>query len=344
MSRLGSLASLPGSSKSQLEQGLLSMSIRYWLRCTGYMPFLVLLLAGCAGSLSMPDPRVQLPHSAARTSVATGVILLQSDDSPAYAEVTREVVRQWKGDLEIVHLNDDGELSSDARALVQNSTKKLVIAVGLNAAREAARLSGKKIVFCQVFNHEEHDLVRPWMKGVSALAPIGKQFRAWKTLDPHLNNVAVIVGPGLRGLLSEAQAAAQENDIRLRYIKVNSDVELRYANSQLGPEVQGLWLVPDNRVLSGEVLREIFALSRSRGRQVLVTNPQLLSFGATLSAESDYADIAAQVLARLRESEGKRSVPGPDIAPLTKAVIKTAEDAHALGPSAVSSSLQSYVL
>lgn len=313
------------------------MPTAYWQRSAAFILLCLLFLAGCAVPLSTSVPRAQAPQPSARIHVYTGVILLQSDDSPAYAEVTREILRQWRGGLEIVHLNDDGELSQDVRQQLQASSKKLVVAVGLPAAREAARLSGKKVVFCQVFNHEEHDLVRPWMKGVSALPPVTQQFRAWKELDPRLSRVAVIVGPGLRALLSEAHAAAQENGMKLRYIQVDSDLGLRYANEQLGSDIQGLWLVPDNRVLSSEVLRDVFALSRARGRQVLVMNEQLLPWGATLSAESDYADVASQALARLRQSAGSTSIPGPDIVPLTKVAVKTnAERVQRFGLTATS--------
>lgn len=290
-------------------------------------------LGGCAGPAAIPDTgSASAPQPSARIHVPTGAIVLQSDDSPAYAEVAREIVRQWRGGLEIVHLDDEGALSADARRQVQTSPKKLVVAIGLAASREAAKLAGKKVVFCQVFNYEEHDLVRPWMKGVSALPPVAQQFRAWKELDPRLTRVAVIVGPGLRGLLAEAHAAARENGISLHYVQVDSDLGLRYAYEHLSKGVQGLWLVPDNRVLSADVLRDVFAYSRAHGRQVLATSEQFLSWGATLTVESDYGDIARQVLARLREGAGSATLPGPDVASLTRANVKTnAERVQNLG-------------
>lgn len=277
-------------------------------------------LAGCASLSPGPDP-VSAPT--VRFHVPTGIIVLQSDDSPAYADVTRELVRQWRGGLEVVHLNEDGDLGAEARGQIQSSGKPFVVAVGLAAARAARSLSGKKVVFCQVFNYAEHDFVRPWMKGVSAVPPVGLQFRAWKAQDPGLARVAVIAGVGLRDLMAEARAAALEHGIKLHHVEVNSDLALRYAYAQLAPEVQGLWLVPDNRVLSVDVLRDVFALSRKRGQQIMVMNDQLLAWGGTLSAESDPADVAGRVLARVREAAGYAAIPGPDITPLTKVNIKS---------------------
>lgn len=276
----------------------------------------LLLLASCAGV--PPTPRAA-PSPPRPPVTPPSLVILQSDESPAYAEVAQAIAARWKGRVTLYPLHPHPAMNEETRARVQSSATQLVVAVGLPAARQARRLSGKKVIFCQVFNYEQAGLVTPWMKGVSALPPFGEQFRAWKALSPDLAAVSVITGKGLQGMMREAVAAANSNGIALRHIEVDSDLELRYAFERTSPEIRALWLIPDNRVLSRDVLRDVLALSQKRKAQVLVFNEQLLDLGGVLSVDTSAGDIAEQVLARLTQAVGaSRGVPGPDVMPLTR--------------------------
>lgn len=276
---------------------------------------LLLLLASCTGLRTPPPEQASMSRP---PSTPPGLIVLQSDESRAYADVTQAIVARWKGKVEVHQLNPYLEIDDETQARVQASAKQFVVAVGLPAARQARRLTGKKVVFCQVFNYEEARLVTPWMKGVSALPPLGEQFRAWKNLSPDLTTVTVITGKGLHGLLRQATAAAKDNGIALRHVEVKSDLELRYAFERTSPEIRALWLVPDNRVLSRDVLRDVLTLGQKRKAQVLVFNEQLLPLGGVLSVDSDADDIAEQVLARITQASRGDALTGPAVTPLTK--------------------------
>src|SRR4030065_1005961 len=97
---------------------------------------------------------------------------------------------------------------------IQTPDAPRFVVIGSPAARMAREVPGKKVIFCQVFNYEDAELVTPWMKGVSATAPVGEQFRVWKSLYPKLTSVGVITGKNLQGLMKEMQAAAKVNQIR----------------------------------------------------------------------------------------------------------------------------------
>jgi hypothetical protein len=72
-------------------------------------------------------------------------------------------------------------------------------------------------------------------------------------------------------------------------------------------------------VLSREVIRDVMAHSVREGKQVAVFSHQLLALGGLVSAESGYADIAEQVLERLKQAHKDTGAP---ITPLTKATIR----------------------
>jgi ABC-type uncharacterized transport system substrate-binding protein len=263
-------------------------------------------LGGCFATQKTPVP---------------GIAVILSDDSPAFVGVQREIGKKFPQRV-VTYTLGDASTYSTVQKKIQSSDLPMIVAIGLPAARLARGLSGKKVVFCQVFNYEDEDLVTSWMKGVSATAPVREQFRVWKSLYPKLTSVGVITGKNLHGLMKEVQAAARENQIRLDHVEVRSDKEMIYAYKQLSPKIQGLWLAPDNRVLSNDVIRDIMAHSVKEGKQVAVFGRELLGLGGLISAETSYADIAEQVLARIRQAQEASGVPGAPVIPLTRTIIK----------------------
>ncbi|MBI3778988.1 MAG: hypothetical protein HY274_08770 [Gammaproteobacteria bacterium] len=265
------------------------------------------LLSGCFATAPAPAP--------------SGIAVLLSDGSPAFTGVQRELRKKYPQPMEAYTLGNETGYSA-VQKKIQSAPEPVVVAIGLPAARVARGLVGKKVIFCQVFNYEDEDLVTSWMKGVAATAPVREQFRVWKSLYPKLSRVGVITGKSLHGLMKEAQTAAGEYKIRLERVEVRSDKETIYAYKQLAPKIEGLWLVPDNRVLSRDVIRDIMAHSVKEGKQVAVFGHELLSLGGLISTETGYADIAEQVLARVRQAQEASGVPGEPVMPLTRAVIR----------------------
>ncbi|MCK7580116.1 MAG: hypothetical protein MZV65_33550 [Chromatiales bacterium] len=151
---------------------------------------------------------------------------------------------------------------------------------------------------------------------------LAEPFRLWKLIDPRLVRIGVITGPQLTPMVSEARAAAGAAGFELEHVVVRSDKETLCAFERLLPRIQGLWMVPDNRVLSAAVIRDLLSLAVREGRPVLGFRHELLALGALLSAESDPADVAAQALARARARPAGSTVPGPALTALTRADVR----------------------
>lgn len=280
------------------------------------LPALVVLAAasGCAQlnrSVLVPKPQP-----------AKEIAILLSEETPAFADVAREIAGRYKGAAEIYRLDADDATATRIQRAIQTSHQSAVVAVGLPAAMLAKSLTGKHVIFCQVFSYEDAGLASVSMKGVAATPPVSELFRYWKSLDPKLGKVGVITGRNLRLLKEEARAAAREHRIDLVHTEVRTDKEMLYAYKRMAPHIQGLWLVPDNRVLSRDVIRDLMAYSVKEGKQVAVFSSELLGLGGLLSAESDPADVAGRVLARLRQARPGGDIPGPAVVPLTKADIQ----------------------
>jgi len=265
------------------------------------------MLVACA---SPPEVRTE--------TLSRDIAIILSDNSPAFTGVLHEIQRQYKNRIEIFNLGNREGTHPQMLRKIQSSASPVVVAIGLPAAHLARNLSAKKVVFCQVFNYENEGLVSPSMKGVSAVVPVRDQFRAWKMLAPGLKKAGVITGKNLHGLVEEAYAAANENHLELIHVEVRSDKETLYAYKQLSAKVQGLWLVPDNRVLSREVIRDMMGHSVREGIQVLAFSRELLGLGGVMSFESNTVDVAEQVIAKVRQAQESSGMPGADISPLAK--------------------------
>jgi ABC-type uncharacterized transport system substrate-binding protein len=256
-----------------------------------WVAWLLFLFAAMAASCSTIQPKP-----------VPGIAILLSDRSPVFVGVQREIEKRYSQRIENYYLGDNESAYSTVQKKIQSSDISQVVAIGLPAARMARGFSGKHVVFCQVFNYEDMGLVTPWMKGVAAMPPVEDLFRTWKQLSPRLKNVGVITGGNLKDLMGEAEAAAKKHGLNLIHMQAKSDKETLYAFKRLSPKIQGLWLVPDNRVLSRSVIHDMMAYSVRQGRQVAVFSDQLLALGGLLSAETSAADIAEQVLERVKNA------------------------------------------
>ena len=254
------------------------------------------------------------PSESGSRDQANHVVILLSDESPAFQRVADNMASQAGRPIENFWFNGIGVSQTEVLRRLQQSAYSTVVAIGLPAARAARQLTGKRLVFCQVSSHEEGSLAAVTTRGVSSVPPVQAQFRAWRALNPKLRTVGVITGPQQGALLAEARLAAQANGLELIAVEVKSDRETLYAFRRLSRRVQGLWLVPDNRVLSNAVLRDLMTHAVKEGKQVLAFSHELLGLGALLSVESSPADIASQVLAQTRVISDKHAA----VLPLTR--------------------------
>lgn len=286
--------------------------------------------APAAPAVPEPAPPPTRPEPApAPEAVSTAVLL--SDDIPAFSAIAEEIVAR-AGDVPLSVHNLDGNPANVSRVRAEVAEADRLIAVGLLAASVARDIDEKPFVFCQVFNYQDHDLISESSKGVKMLPPFNLQLDEWLTLAPDLERIGIVVGPGQERLVKEIEIAAQSAQIELVVRTVQSDKEALYNFKRMTQDIQGLWLLPDNRVLSPEVVREIMSYSARHRTQVVVFGANLLDLGALMSVTSDPGDIAERVLERISRIESGDVVPGPDMQSLTTLDIDVnAEVARYLG-------------
>jgi ABC-type uncharacterized transport system substrate-binding protein len=251
--------------------------------------------------------------------VAVQVAILLSDDIPVFASVADKIRRRLgPGDHTIHDLGGHPANSTRILEEIERTNPDQLVSVGLLAAQVGRQLDTVPMVFCYVFNYQDHDLISPSSKGVNLLPPFEMQLDAWRDLSPGLSRIGVITGPNQEALVGELQQASEAEEIELFARTVHSDQEALYAFKRLTPEIEGLMLLPDNRILSPRVVREIMSYGARHRIQIVVFGSSLLDLGAFMAITSLDSDIADQVVARLGEMTDEGWPAGIDMTPLTK--------------------------
>jgi len=264
-----------------------------------------------------PEP-AKVPEPPRMPSVA--IVLTSS--RPAYADVASELATRF-GDYDIYDLSDRSQPPISVLRVINDSASGAVIAIGLRAAQSSVAMAEVPVVFSQVFNHQDHDLVTAQSRGVAAIAPLDAQLAAWKKIDPELVRVGAIIGDGHDNLLAEAKLAAERHGIDLRIRVAHSDQETMYLFRRMVRDVDGFWLFPDNRVLSARVLREMIDEANRLRVPVAVPNDSMLTMGGTISLSTVAADIADTIVSVIRRIQAGEIEATPPITPLSEIRVTT---------------------
>jgi len=265
-----------------------------------------------------PEPVVLPPPE----PISALVAVVLSDRTPAYSDVANSLGQHLKN-YEVYDLGDHSRTPKEAFASIAESGASAVVAVGMPAATAAKRFSTAPVVFSQVFNFGDSDLLSDNVKGVAVLPPIDLQIDAWRELNPGLRNVGAIIGAGHDDLIAEADNAMREKGIKFHYAIAGSDRETLYLFNRLTRDIDGFLLFPDNRILSRSVLDEMMAYASQHRVQVAVFNDSLLSHGALFSASSVPADIASTIVEVLDAFLNENAQSIPPVSNLSDIVIKT---------------------
>jgi len=304
----------------------------------------VLAIAGCSTNAPSPEPvpepepvdpepdvvietpqPVTTPKEAVKIPVPPPlppVAIVLTSGQTAYADVARELMQRFEH-YEIYDLGENERPPVTVLRLINDSDSGVVVAIGLRAAQSSVAMSNKPVVFSQVFNYQDHHLLTENSRGIAAVAPLDAQVAAWKEVDPTILRIGTIVGEGHDELIREARLAAERQGIELRAHVTHSDQETLYFFKRMIRDIDGFWLFPDNRVLSGRALQQIMDDARRQRVPVLVPNESMLEIGASISISSVASDIAATITKVVREIQGGNFEHVPPISPLSAIRVRT---------------------
>jgi ABC-type uncharacterized transport system substrate-binding protein len=265
-------------------------------------------------------PVVKPPATPEPVSARVAIVLTNS--LSAYTDVATEL-DTWLGDYSIYDLSDRNTSPRQVFAAIAESDAQFVVAIGLQAAKVARSFATVPVIFSQVFNVSENDLVSEQIKGVAVLPPLDLQVEAWRQMDPKIRNIGAILGEGHEELIAEAEEAMSERGIKFHHAVARSDRETLYHFKRLIRDIDGYLLFPDNRILSREVFTEIMSDAARHRIQVAVFNESLLKHGATFSASSVNSNIADKITIALNAIVKGNLDKIASLIPLSEIRIKT---------------------
>ena len=289
----------------------------------------LLLFGGCQSHPSptvtrstkvVPAPPAKKPAVAPAPvkapAAAEALLVVLSDSSSAYGRLV-EIIRT-RSDRETTILSLDTPLPGEHSLASQlQASQGPVIAIGIEAANFlAAQASQRDIVFALVFNHRDHRLLAQGMIGISMLPPPEQVLRLFKAISPQVTTLVLPVSPDLASYAALARTEASKLGLSLDTPEIGNDKELLLLTRKLDPAIRGLWLLPDNRVVSKDSLQQIMAGSVKNGRQTIVFSPTLFPLGGLLSAEYDEEATVVTILEAITASaEHRRKLRGQLLRP-----------------------------
>jgi len=266
-----------------------------------------------------PEP-VSEPVATVEIIEPLKVAIIISRDIENYHRLSSEIghlIIREGGDFRPFYLYQQG--AAEVIKQIKHEQYKQVVAIGLAATRATRMLQKIPVIFCQIYNYQDLNLISDQIKGVSLIPSVEQQIEAWKTLFPNLQRVGVISGEGKQNLIDRAASSAAERGITLIRRTARNDKELWHEFRRLIPQVDGFWLLPDNRILSKRTLRNIADYSTKHTTPLFTVNGLLLQEGAMISAFQVESDIARQVIERLLAIKPDNTIPGPAVVPLEQA-------------------------
>ena len=250
------------------------------------------------------------------------IAILISSDQPEYESVRAALVKtSGEANVSVYSLEGQPAKASGVMDEISNSGHQNVVAIGLLAARASRGFDTGKVVFCQVFNYQDHNLLSGTSHGVETIADVGPAIDVWSRIDPELKTIGLITGPGHEAQIEFARSALSARGVTLLHRITGTDKETVLEFQRILPEIDGYWMFPDNRVLSSSAIREMMSLARGSRVGVLANDPRFHQIGAFISAAHDPHEIADQAYAMLNAARDSATFRGPEMSPLKNCLV-----------------------
>jgi hypothetical protein len=254
------------------------------------------------------------PDATAEAAPAATVSVVFSGRAPAQALIADQIAEALTGPGWTLQ-----RLDIDDAAAIPGDEPQIVAAVGPGALELAvARYPHADIVVCQALVPNAAENVR----AIAATPPASLQLSAWASLDPQLERIGLITSTDFAASLPGAEAAAAAIGARLERRYSSSDRETLYLFRRLAPDIDGLWLAPDNKVLSMAVIGEILTLAADLKIGVLVFSDALLDRGGLLSVSAPAEHVAAKAVDAIEHIRAGRGLSLPAETPLDEGAVR----------------------
>ena len=213
-------------------------------------------------------------------------------------------------------LQGDLEQGRKLARKIRASDASLVVAVGLKAALAAKlEIVDTPVVYMMILDPLKHNLNGSNMTGTLLEIPAERQFKILRAFLPNLRRLGSLSSPGnSSGKLKEVTAQASTQGFTLQDFPVESEKEVPQQLRSLLSTVEGLWLIPDSKVLTNESIGFILESSLARRIPVIGFSPEFTRLGALLSLSVSYGEVGRETgLLAKRILDGDKKLPAKPV-------------------------------
>lgn len=243
------------------------------------------------------------------SGLAYDLLVIQSQRSPVYDEVLRGVRSVAKCSQRVIVLNEYADV--DLQRIVREENPLVILTLGDNALAAARKVKQVPIVSLMALSY------RAGMGGHPALTGVEVQIHPERYLNIlgaiKIRRVGIIANTTRNsGYLRQAQRLASRHGIELVIRDVKSPKDVAVQLDSLAGKVDGLWMLPDTSIATGETSDAFFLFAAIRRLPVIAFSSTYLAFGSAIILEIDRFDIGRQggeMVAQLLDGVDIGSVP-----------------------------------
>lgn len=255
------------------------------------------LLGGCTATFTPVVPPATNPV-VVRDFSSNRVAIVVSKDLPDYRQLSYVFAAKLGRPYQLFELEHRTEES--VQLAVQRMGPTSVIALGHSALDVVSDIHDVDIVYAGVFEESLNH------RGVDALPPFSMQLEHWQMVSPHVTQIGVVGSAAIRDRVEALKEAGLNLGMVVHHREVTSDKEALLAFRGMVPYLDGFVFLPDETVLSPDVIRRILAHGARNDLQILVYSPVMFSMGAFLYVASEPVDVATQIMSLLNSEDSSQ--------------------------------------
>jgi hypothetical protein len=221
--------------------------------------------------------------------------ILQSSNSPTYSDVADAIDHHAPVPARRIVM----DVAFSREAFLQemaDSNTHTVIALG-DQAMNALRNSGLQVIHAQTLMANEG------ARGVPALPAASTQLRFWLQHFPEALRVGVITSASMRPVVQSLIDASAAAGVTVVSREVTSDKAYWFEFRTLIPAMDAFFFLPDESVLSPDVIQNVLSHGAQNGIRFLVFSPVMQKLGADLLLTQEADDIALALLELVQRPE-----------------------------------------
>ena len=223
------------------------------------------------------------------------LIVINSNDTP-YQEAVTGFKKQLSlnGAIKFTELAIPQAQPPSAKQ-IDSIKPDLVFALGNEATKWASQQTSSIPIVVTMVLKDDVFRQSPNITGVSLAYSLNTQFQWLKKFFPQQKSVAVLYNPGENAAtLREVTQVSQQNGFKLTSIAVDTPKQLPIALERLASNVELLFAIPDETVMSVNTAKEVLLASFRNKVPLIGLSDNWVKSGAFYALSWDYEDLGGQ--------------------------------------------------